>query len=112
MSATLCAIAGATILFVNVIATIAVFARTGERGGLATIQEGSCPESERLGLQLHLLINALSAGLLAASNYCMQCVSTPTRENINKAHAQHRWLDIDVSSIRNLRNISGFRLSL
>lgn len=112
MGATLCAIAAATILLFNITLTIVASARNGDNSGLATIQEGSCSESEQLDLWLHLLINALSTGLLAASNYCMQCISAPTREDIDKAHAQRRWLDIGVPSIRNLRNIPRFRLLL
>ena len=42
----------------------------------------------------------------------MQCLSSPTRENIDKARAQYRWLDIGVPSAYNLRSISRLRLLL
>lgn len=106
--AVLCAVGAGTILLINILVTTAASAEKGEYGGLATIQEGSCSETTRLDLWLHLLINVLSTVLLAASNYCMQCVSAPNREDIDKAHSQCRWLDIGVPSIRNLRNISRF----
>ena len=112
MGATLSAIGAATILLFNIILTIAASARSPGHGGLVNIQEGSCSESDRLDFWLHLLINALSTILLAASNYCMQCLSSPTRKDIDKAHAQHRWLDIGVQSFRNLGSISGYRLCL
>ena len=112
MGATLGAIGAATILLFNIILTIVAFAKSPAQGGLANIQEGNCSESDRLDFWLHLLINALSTILLAASNYCMQCLSSPTRKDIDKAHAQHRWLDIGVQSLRNLGRISGHRLCL
>ena len=112
MGATLSAIGAAIILLLNIILTIVASARNPGHGGLANIQEGSCSESDRLDFWLHLLINALSTVLLAASNYCMQCLSSPTRKDIDKAHAQHRWLDIGVQSLRNLGSISRYRLCL
>ena len=112
MGATLSAIGAAIILLFNIILTIAASARNPGHGGLANIQEGNCSESDRLDFWLHLLINALSTILLAASNYCMQCLSSPTRQDIDKAHAQHRWLDIGVQSLRNLGSISRHRLCL
>ena len=36
----------------------------------------------------------------------MQCLSSPTREEINIAHRKHKWLDIGMPSLRNLRHIS------
>ena len=112
MGATLSAAGAAIILLLNIILTIVASARNPGHGGLANIQEGNCSQSDRLDFWLHLLINALSTILLAASNYCMQCLSSPTRKDIDKAHAQHRWLDIGVQSIRNLGSISGYRLCL
>ena len=102
----------AIILLLNIILTITTSARSPGHGGLANIQEGSCSQSDRIDFWLHLLINALSTILLAASNYCMQCLTSPTRKDIDKAHAQHRWLDIGVQSLRNLGSISGYRLCL
>ena len=110
--ATLCATTAAMILCINAILIIAGAAKSGNQSGLTTIQEGSCSETNRLDVWLHLLINILSSALLAASNYCMQCLSAPTRGDIDKAHKQKRWLDIGIHSIRNLRHISTSRLCL
>ena len=81
-------------------------------GGIGTIQLGSCQKTKNVSLWLHLLINILSTALLSASNYCMQCLSSPTREEVDKAHARHIWLDIGVPSVRNLRRISWKRIIL
>ncbi len=50
--------------------------------------------------------------LLGASNYTMQCLSAPTRSEVDKAHSQGIWLDIGVPGVRNLRRISGVRITL
>lgn len=76
------------------------------------IYEGSCSTSKQLNVVLHLLINVFSSILLAASSYCMQCLSAPTREEVDKAHAQGKWMDIGILSPRNLRRISGKRTLL
>ena len=113
MGVTLGAIGAALILLLNIIVTIVASTTSPVHDGLANIQkEGSCSRSERINFWLHLLINALSTILLAASNYCMQCLTSPTRKDIDKAHAQHRWLDIGVQSLRNLGSISGYRRCL
>ena len=79
---------------------------------IGTILDGSCEKTKNLSLWLHLAINALSTILLGASNYCMQCLSSPTRQEVDKAHSQGIWLDIGVPGIRNLRRISRRRLVL
>lgn len=65
-----------------------------------------------LAFWTHLVINILSTLLLGASNYSMQCLSSPTRSEVDKAHGQGIWLDIGVPSIRNLRRLSVSRIVL
>ena len=77
-----------------------------------TIQEGSCSKTTDLSLWLHLAINILSTILLGASNYCMQCLSSPNREEVDRAHSRHIWLDIGVPSVRNLRRVSWSKILL
>lgn len=74
--------------------------------------QGDCERVKRLNSGLHILINILSTILLSGSNYCMQCLSAPTRREVDKAHASQRWLDIGIPSVRNLRYISRWRLAL
>ena len=106
MGVALCAFTAGTVLVINVIVTIWGTARFGVQGTLVTIQNGDCSKSKKLSLWLHLAINILSTLLLGASNYCMQCLSSPSRAEINSAHSQHIWLDIGVPSVRNLRRVS------
>lgn len=69
------------------------------------LKEGSCAEIRKYNVGLHLAINVFSSILLAASNYAMQCLSAPTRADIDRAHFRGKWLDIGIPSIRNLLDI-------
>ena len=108
----LCVFMTGTVLLINLILTIWATKTLEMNGGIGTIQRGSCQKTKNLSLWLHFVINALSTALLSASNYCMQCLSSPTRREIDKAHASHVWLDIGVPSVRNLRRISWKRIFL
>ena len=80
--------------------------------GKHTLYHGSCETTRKLNIGVHLLINVLSTILLSASNYCMQCMSAPTRQEVDRAHAEKKWLDIGVQSLRNLRKIDRKRAML
>lgn len=98
------------VLLLNVIFTIAVAAKFGTDGGIGTAYDGSCGYVNHLTTWLHVLINALSSLLLSASNYTMQALSAPTRQEVDKAHAKGDWMDIGVASIRNLFRIKWQRV--
>jgi hypothetical protein len=51
---------------------------------------GNCDVAFRWSTGLHLLINIL--GSAGASNYCMQRLVAPIREEIDKAHEKGKWL--------------------
>lgn len=112
MGVALCALTAGTVLIINIIITIWGSAEFGVHGSLVTIQNGDCSKSKELSLWLHLAINILSTLLLGASNYCMQCLSSPSRTEIDRAHSQHIWLDIGVPSVRNLRRVSWNKIIL
>lgn len=107
-----CALVAGSVCGINMILTIWASLKFGVTGGIGTIQDGQCSKTKNLSLWLHLAINALSTLLLSASNYCMQCLSSPTRGEVDKAHSRHVWLDIGVPSVRNLRRISWSRIIL
>ena len=98
------------VCIINLTITIWGSARYKTTGG--TLSEGDCGRIKNLNRVLHILINFLSTILLSGSNYCMQCLSAPTRIEVDKAHAEKRWLDIGVPSLRNLRHIRARRLYL
>ena len=99
-----------TVLIINTIATILVATNHwGSREGdsyQGTLYEGDCDETRKLNVGLHLAINILSTLLLGASNYAMQCLSAPTRSEIDAAHSRFVWLDVGIPSIRNLFRVS------
>lgn len=107
-----CAGLSATVFFINSILTIWAWKRFGVNFGVGFIQRGNCDQTKKLSQWLHLAINVLGTALLSASNYTMQCLSSPTRQDIDKAHAQNRWLDIGILSVRNLRTITWKRIIL
>ena len=61
----------APILFINVTFTIWAVARYGVVHGIGTFYEGGCKQSRNLITWVELLVNILSSGMLAGSNYCM-----------------------------------------
>lgn len=107
-----CAVASGTVFLVNLIVTIWATNTYDIASGLGTIQDGSCNRTNSLATWLHLAINVLSTLLLGCSNYTMQCLASPTRKEIDRAHRQNKWLDIGVPSTRNLLRISRWRLAL
>ena len=99
----------ATIVFlINIIVTI--WGSTARHSGV--LLDGDCDRVKNLNTGLHVLINVLSTILLSGSNYCMQCLSGPTRSEVDKAHAQGNWLDIGIPSIRNVKHLSRQRIVL
>ncbi|KAF4764507.1 hypothetical protein HAV15_000576 [Penicillium sp. str.  len=113
-----CATAGTCILIINLVITLVaagIATQNDENtawGNSAVIYEGDCGLVKRWSLGLHLIINILSTLILASSNYCMQTLVAPTREEVDTAHARGEWLDIGGASIKNLLAIGRHRLGL
>jgi hypothetical protein len=64
--------------------------------------QGNCKTTNALDTLIHLVINILSTSLLGASNYCMQGLNAPTRDEVDAAHKKNKWVNISVPSLRNL----------
>ena len=54
---------------------------------------------------IHLVVNVLAALLLAASNYCMQMLISPLREEVDIAHKVKKWMYVGVPNFKKLRHI-------
>ncbi|KAJ5530394.1 hypothetical protein N7527_003787 [Penicillium freii] len=114
----LCARAGAFIILMNlVLVSIAAglasrYTENGSYSTTAVMYRGSCGLTKRWNTALHLIINVLSTCILAASNYCMQTLVAPTREEVDAHHAQRKSLDIGSASVKNLFTIGRHRLAL
>ncbi|KAB8228665.1 uncharacterized protein BDW43DRAFT_212429 [Aspergillus alliaceus] len=100
------ALAASVILLVNVITLIVMYAKFGAEDLTVTFFTGSCQTASRVTVASHLIINILSTLLLAASNFSMQCLSSPTRKEVDTAHARQHWLSIGVPNLRNLAFVS------
>ena len=76
---------------------------TSSTDGIITLYEGSCEQRDSIIRWSHIGINALSTLLLGASSACMQVLSAPSRSEVDKCHTRGIWLDVGVTSLRNLR---------
>lgn len=95
-------ILGAIVLLTNVSALIWA-ARHLDDAPYATMITRSCKSVSNMSFWIALAINFFSTALLAGSNYCMQCLSSPTRDEVDDAHAQSYHLNIGILSWRNVK---------
>jgi hypothetical protein len=93
------------VLLINLIFTIwaGQTSKSGLRIGI--LYEGECGTVRHADSWLHIAINAMGTILLGASNYTMQCLSSPTRNEIDAAHSKGRYLDIGLPSLKNLSGL-------
>ncbi|KAH8834595.1 hypothetical protein DL96DRAFT_1522330 [Flagelloscypha sp. PMI_526] len=110
--ATLAVALGSIVLVVNVIVLGLLVRRNSSHSAIVPIITGSCASLKHTSLFVHLAINVASSLLLSGSNFCMQCISAPTRKDIDAAHVHGRWLDVAVPSVRNIRVLGRKRLLL
>lgn len=87
---------------INFLFVIIASTKYGVEGGIGTLYDGDCHYVERATVWLHVAINVLSSLLLSASNYTMQALSSPTREEVDRAHQKRDWVDIGTPSVRNI----------
>ena len=85
---------------------------TGTRNGFTTVYEGSCTSIRRISTWCHLAINVFSTILLGASNNAMQCLVSPTRAEIDRAHSKGSWLDIGIPTTKNSKFLAQRRVVL
>lgn len=74
----------------------------GNQHGVGVLYVGSCAKVERMITILAIPINILATILVATSNYVMQCLSAPSKKDVDEAHAARSYLNIGISSIHNL----------
>jgi hypothetical protein len=81
--------------------------------GKGVSYEASCPKIRQGNIGIHLLVNVLGTLLLGASSYCIQCLSAPTRKELDKAHEKGGFLDVGIPSFHNIKsNVIGTRKKL
>lgn len=94
------------VLVTNCAAAIVTSSMYSTHDGLSMVYEGDCQVVTRWSLGLHIVINGMSSLLLSASNYTMQVLNAPTRTDCDEAHARGDWLDIGITSLRNITRIA------
>ena len=99
-------------LAINILFSVLATAIKGAPDGISTLYEGDCNKAHNMDTWLHIALNGLATILIGASNYNMQCLSAPSRSEVDKAHLDGKSVNIGVPSIRNFRYISGRRISL
>jgi len=109
---TSCACTATAVFFINIGLTIWIYRTFPIKSGIATLLSGDCSKTRTWGLWLHLGIDALSTVLLAASSYTMQRLLAPTRQEVDKAHVNGRWVAIGVPSMRNTNDVNLKRVVL
>ena len=109
--------AGSVISFIVLILNLSLLAWTvagpfsDDGHGVYTVFDLSCNQIDPIERWSLLGINALNALLLGTSYYAMQILGTPTREEVDQAHARGVWLDIGVMSWRNVKWIGLWRVA-
>ena len=98
-------ILGISTLILNITIACWLSAASGSSHNLVTMERRSCKSSRNIITIAELIINVLATLLLATSNYCMQILSSPLREEVDAAHAANKWLCIGVSNFKNLHYI-------
>ncbi|KAK6845649.1 hypothetical protein PG995_015759 [Apiospora arundinis] len=73
------------------------------------LYHGSCEHSRYLNTVLHLLVNVISSAVLASSNYFMQILNAPSRDEVDRAHRNLSSLEIGIPSLKNLSSLSTFK---
>ena len=94
------------VLLINALLLILALSYSNFQDGVGTLFHGSCSITKDLAFWTHIVINGLSTLLVSASNYCMQCLASPSRHDVDKAHEKGIWLHIGVPNYRNFRVLS------
>ncbi|KIW29718.1 uncharacterized protein PV07_05508 [Cladophialophora immunda] len=99
----------ATCVAIILILNVAVLIYSAKRGpsisGSLLVAQDQCTTIKKLDVGLHALINMLGILALAAVGGFITALSSPSREDLDRAHRVGAWFDIGVPSIRNLKYI-------
>ncbi|APA05262.1 hypothetical protein sscle_01g000320 [Sclerotinia sclerotiorum 1980 UF-70] len=94
-----------SVLVVYIVFVIWASQRSGKGTNIGTIYDGSCSMVNATNLGLHILINIMGMVVSMASACALYFLSSPTRDEIDEAHAKGNSLDIGVLSLRNLKGL-------
>ncbi|PQE16471.1 Acyl- sterol acyltransferase protein [Rutstroemia sp. NJR-2017a BBW] len=92
-----------SVLIIHVVFMIWAAQRSSGGANIGSIYRGECATVDNINTGLHVLINITTMIATMASACGMYFLSSPTRKEVDEAHAQGRSLDIGILSLRNLR---------
>ncbi|KAL9619368.1 MAG: hypothetical protein Q9160_006048 [Pyrenula sp. 1 TL-2023] len=84
----------------------------GKNNGIGLLHVGKCKTVERINNLLAILLNIIATVLVSASNYVMQCPCSPSRNDIDQAHATRSYLNVGNHSFHNLFQKVSWKLFL
>lgn len=91
---------------------LAASAPASSSAGIGVLWEGDCGRAVWYNRLVHVGTSAVSTLLLSGSSYCMQCLTAPTRRDLQDAHNEGVWLDVGVLSVRNLGRTARYKAVL
>lgn len=91
------------VLLINIAFTVWAAIRSKSGINIGIFWEAPCETIHTADLWIHIIVNILGTVLLGSSNYTMQCLSSPTRKEVDEAHSVGSYCDIGLPSFRNLR---------
>lgn len=103
------AVFSTSLWLLNIIIYIVLFAKYGADRGSGLLMEESCSSVQHANTAIHAALNIVTSLMLGASNFAMQSLSSPTREEVDAAHAMKRSLGIGGLSLKNFRFIKKSR---
>ena len=98
------------VLLVYIVFLVWIYTSLQVRHGVAEVFSGTCSQSSRAAAYAHFATNALAVLLFAVGTHASQILLSPTRAEVENAHARDRWLHIGVGGLRNMKWIHKRRL--
>lgn len=95
------------------LAMIICFILSSSRGGALGTTElfsGQCSHAVNINRALQAVLALLAIGISVSFDFFMRLCSSPTVEELRRAHSEGRSFDIAVHSLRNIRQISRWRM--
>jgi hypothetical protein len=98
------------VLLVYVAFLVWIYVNLQIRNGVAEVFSGVFPEASRVVTYAHFVTSAFAVLLFAVGTHAAQLLLSPTRAEVENAHARDRWLHIGVGGLRNMKWIHKRRL--
>lgn len=71
---------------------------------------GACETTRMVNLGIHLGLNVAATLVFSSAVFAMQVLNSPTREEVDAAHAKGNYVEIGVPSLSNLLVLSKFKV--